>query len=373
MIKMFCDSLKGLYLFLILTTSCQSRLPEERMLEKGIQFLLAQQAEDGGWHSQQHGLLKGGQAYTPFVLDALLEAQESDVHIPPDKIDRALHFIRRLCDEEGVLGRNDPQILEYPNYATAYALKVLSRLNQGQDQALIRKMQTYLIGQQFVDSWMNRQHPAYGGWGFGETNLGPGFVGHVDLSNTRKILESLRESGFEMEQIRKNTRIFLDLCQHKGIEEVYDGGFYYSPVLMATNKAGKLSSGDSNYARSYATATSDGVLALLALGVSQKDKALQDARQWLLENESWDLPAGIPKDQPQDWGPTIRIYHLAVRAESYQALGIKGDWKNDLLLNLEVFQREDGSFANPAGARNKENDPILATTLALKALLAARN
>src|SRR5258708_6568718 len=42
-------------------------------LRRATEFLWAQQAEDGGFHSKTYGLLKAGQALTPFVLDALLD------------------------------------------------------------------------------------------------------------------------------------------------------------------------------------------------------------------------------------------------------------------------------------------------------------
>ena len=42
-------------------------------LAKAAGYLWKQQAADGGWHSHTYGLLRSGQALTPFVLGALLE------------------------------------------------------------------------------------------------------------------------------------------------------------------------------------------------------------------------------------------------------------------------------------------------------------
>ncbi|MEO1655091.1 MAG: hypothetical protein AAFU64_16205 [Bacteroidota bacterium] len=61
----------------ILFPSCQSESPEEKMLGSAIDYLWHQQGEDGGWHSAEHGILRGGQAYTPFILDALLSASQN--------------------------------------------------------------------------------------------------------------------------------------------------------------------------------------------------------------------------------------------------------------------------------------------------------
>ena len=47
------------------------------------------------------------------------------------------------------------------------------------------------------------------------------------------------------------------------------------------------------------------------------------------------------------------------------------DWRAKLFAALAAEQRADGSFANPANAV-KEDDPILATSLAIRALVACR-
>jgi len=52
--------------------SC-SRSDSREGVRKAAQYLWAQQAEDGGWHSRAYGLLRSGQSLTPFVLDALLD------------------------------------------------------------------------------------------------------------------------------------------------------------------------------------------------------------------------------------------------------------------------------------------------------------
>jgi hypothetical protein len=49
-------------------------------------------------------------------------------------------------------------------------------------------------------------------------------------------------------------------------------------------------------------------------------------------------------------------------------MGKKGSWKNEIVRLLRERQREDGSFANPFGSPNKEDDPLLATTLVVRTL-----
>ncbi len=92
-------------------------------LQAAAEYLWSQQADDGGWHSPQYGLMRSGQALTPFVLDGLLTAPESIAPRPEGGVNRALEFIRRRLDKNGSLGHADPDFAEYPVYSTAYALQ----------------------------------------------------------------------------------------------------------------------------------------------------------------------------------------------------------------------------------------------------------
>jgi hypothetical protein len=68
-------------------------------------------------------------------------------------------------------------------------------------------------------------------------------------------------------------------------------------------------------------------------------------------------------------------YYLAASAHALRALGVREappgrDWRRDLADTLARSQRVDGSFRNPSFLM-KEDDPLIATTLALLALTAA--
>jgi hypothetical protein len=321
-------------------------------------------------------LLRGGQAWTPYVLHALLEAPDDVCEQPSEQIDVALDFIRRHTNAESVLGLSDPDILEYPNYATAYALRVLVRAGAPADSVLIKQMAAYLAGQQFVEARsVERDDWAYGGWGFGERVLPPGSVGHVDLSHSRRILQALREAGYEEPAVYRHAEVFLRLLQKKtdrlGADTSYfDGGFFASPVVEDVNKASRETnaSAEQPVFRSYATTTSDGILALLAAGVPPSDECVRAAMAWLRQHPAWEYPEGIPQDDPDQWHRVLFFYHLAVRSEAYAALKEPGTWRGDVVALLAEKQRGDGSFSNPYGAPNKEDDPLLATAMAVQAL-----
>ncbi len=58
---------------------CGSSDLDERgqLLRTTAEYLWTQQGEDGGWHSETHGLLRGGETWTPFVAHYLFQIPDS--------------------------------------------------------------------------------------------------------------------------------------------------------------------------------------------------------------------------------------------------------------------------------------------------------
>ncbi|MGI8979920.1 MAG: prenyltransferase/squalene oxidase repeat-containing protein [Pirellulaceae bacterium] len=310
---------------------------------------------------------------------------------PPERTEQALRFIRTHLNEDGVLGFHDPEVLEYPNYSTAYALRCLVLAGDPGDRSRILKMRAYLVRQQFDEAaGFPPSDPAFGAWGFGGQRK-PGSSGHVDLAHTRRVLQALRESatagfGDEGDQaVFQRAQAFLRLTQRHPDEirpqplppdlkasgfVPFDGGFYFSPVVLAANK-GRLApveESGSAYFRSYATTTCDGALALLMAGVTREEPRVQDAAKWLKDHPRLQRPEGIPEDESAPWGDALHFYHLAARGELYAALNWPGDWRTVLRGLVSAEQQVDGSFRNSLSSLMKEDDPILATTLAAIAL-----
>src|SRR5213593_2167695 len=143
-----------------------SRRENSSPLQRAAQYLWAQQAEDGGFHSATYGLLRSGQSLTPFVLDALLGVSEKVSPANPAGIDRALEFITKHTNAEGALGLMDETAADYPNYATALAVAVAFKARRNGVHLDVQPMVTELLDQQFIETngWTPGE-AVYGAWG----------------------------------------------------------------------------------------------------------------------------------------------------------------------------------------------------------------
>ena len=322
---------------------------ERSSLARAAQYLWAQQAADGGFHSATYGLLRSGQSLTPFVLGALLRVPDAIAPAPAGAVDRALAFIKRCTRADGAVGVADGDA-DYPNYATALAVDALVAAQRTVDFAA---MVAQLRVQQFSEAngWAP-EHTAYGGWGMGGAIRVPPAAGHVDLSMTRFVLEALRASGVDgSDPAMTRARVFLERSQNR------DGGFFFSPVTPALNKAGQSAEGFV----SYGTTTADGVLALRATGVPDSDDRITRAIAWLDRNHRSDRVPGFDEgESPQpSWRSGLRFYYAAAIAR------VRPQHRVRL-----PEQADDGSFRN-ANGRVKEDDPLIATTFAIQVLTRA--
>jgi hypothetical protein len=314
-------------------------------LTRAAQYLWAQQAADGGFHSTTYGLLRSGQSLTPFVLGALLRVPDATVQ--DAAVDRALAFIRSHTSADGAAGVTGD--VDYPNYATALAVDALVAAHRLTED--IAPMVAQLRAQQFSEAngW-TREHPAYGGWGMGGATRRPPDTGHVDLSMTRVVLEALCAAGVDgSDPAMTRARVYLERSQSR------DGGFFFSPVTPALNKAGRSAEGFV----SYGTTTADGVLALRASGVPDSDDRIARGIAWLDKHHQPDRVPGFDENErPQtSWRTGLRFYYAAAIARVRPQLRVRLPEQGD-----------DGSFRNVNG-RVKEDDPLIATTLAIHCLI----
>ena len=334
-------------------------------LARAAQYLWSQQAADGGWHSHTYGLLRSGQSLTPFVLEALLQLPDEVASLPRAKLDSAVAFIVKNTQPGGALGMADPSIPDYPNYSTALAVSALCLARTPGWEPAVRNMIAYLRSEQFTEQngW-HREDPAYGAWGMGGLRRTPPDTGHVDLSMTKYVLEALRAAGVSASDgIYEHARVFVERCQNfdPAHPDDADGGFFFSTTEYDTNKAGH----DGKHFRSYGTTTADGILALLATGRDASHPRVAAAQRWLVSHHrDMDVP-GFVGQAYQRWPHGLAFYYASASTQAFRALHVEAGSR--VADSLKRTQRTDGSWSNPENLV-KEDDPLIATAFAIRAL-----
>ncbi len=314
--------------------------PPPSSLDRAVGWL-RRQSGDGVFRSSTYGFFAEGQSLTPFVTLALLRA---DVDVDPAGV-------LSLRAEDGSWGLAT-SVPDYPVYATSLALTCLRELGAASSSAWLR-------AQQLLDGWSDT--PAHGGFPMGSRKPPkPPHAGHVDLSMTRRAIEALADDDAWDDDARAAARGFVLRCRTD------DGGFVYSPVQPMLNKgAGGPASG-------YGSATCDGLLALLALGAPPDDAIVAAAHAFVVANHRLDANPGLAGGPMAAFGPAMRGYYRAASAEVFARLGGPDGWRATMTSAIEAEQRDDGSFANESPLQ-KEDDPLVATALAVSALVSARS
>ena len=282
---------------------------------RAVAWLMKQEA-GGLWKSETYALLKSGQVLTPFVLYAVSHAPEPERAPFRDRIDRALD---RLPIEGA----------EYPSYSLALSILALKRLRPGADVGdLERSLKALQLTE--ANGW-NPDDVEYGGWDHGVVPPKKPQCQNPDMSVTAMAAEAL---GGDVKAER-----FARTHRHK------EGGYFFtlSRNWLHQNKAGP--------GTPYATPTYD---ALRILGDEAPERAWFDA-----------LPESAPRvfDLPEKWEDALFFYHAFARSKVRPS--------KELGRAVAARQRQDGSFAS-AHALMKEDDPLIATGLALIAMARCR-
>ena len=245
---------------------------------------------------------------------------------------------------------------KYPLYSLTLGIIVLSAPVNAAHKGARDKLVKLLLGLQ-----------TNGGWGYAGSRQPP------NISATVYAVGALSLAGMPVDSpALVAAKTFVESCQNFG--EGGDGGFFFSPGEPDGNKAGPKEGG--GY-RSYGSATSDGVRALLRLGHTPGSPRVVAARDWL--GAHFD-----PSQNPGDFRPGDEVrrhsayyYYAWSVAHALRALGTKtagaGDkpWGQSLAEELLRRQGKDGAWKNQY-SEVRENDPIVATSFAMAALGVSR-
>lgn len=333
-------------------------LDRAAVIRRGLDFVLRHQDRRGAIPSEYYGVLRHGTSLAALAAWVISRQSQPERSRHRAALEQLLEFLR------GVTVPGDA-VLDYPNYTRAYYLRALAALGEHPEEQA--RIAADLGRFQFsaANGW-SLDDLGYGGWGLGaEVPTKPFGTDFVNLSVTTAVIEALTEAkAWPSGASERAARSFVTSCYVATSGRVR--GFVYSPGDHVYG--GKAGRDDDGKAVVYAAPTADGMRALLALGQRSIPTSVEEARQWLAVRFGWRdasrpvLRQAFSASFPME--PALRYYTLASVAETARALG-----RPVLEHGLLESQRVDGSWSNP-DSRMKEDDPVLATLLALRALSA---
>jgi len=312
-----------------------------------VAWLLAKQSADGAWRSDTYGAFRDGRALTPMVLRALSAGDPAGV-----ARDRACAWL---------LGQGAGLFEMYPVHLASDVLGSLPRCPALKPLADIARARL-----------LSLQCPQTGGWSYSLSapptsgELSP--IEQSNLAATTLAIEGLRAGGIPAGDPRlSRALIFIRSCQNHATGDAAfdDGGFFQLPGDPVRNKAGNAGVDRSGKPRhfSYASATADGLRALLLCGESPDSPQVTAAAAWL-DGFTWDTlgarnsPVELVYHTARGMGRCAVVYPPMVASSAR------------LAASLVAKQRTEGSWRHPAG-RLREDCEIVATAMALEALSSA--
>lgn len=336
-------------------------------LIQAAEYLAGQQGRDGGWHSQTYGQLKDGAGVTALALYAISFLPQDARQTLARPIERGLAFFAAGLAKRKSIASPDGT-LDYPTYAGAMWLVSRQRLGKPAPPAQTAIVRDYLLSAQVAEErGFAADHPQYGGWDFLGQEDAQGITTGTNISVTAQVLAALAGDQAADKRVAtavQRAKAWVLRCQQP------DGGFCFTTEPMSlNNKAGFLDE-QRLRPRSYGTATCDGILALVAIGMDPAAEPIHKAVAWLRERKSLELVPGFEDLPPElGWQRGLRFYYYAALAQVLPLLpDPERTTRREALLKLLIAaQRADGGFVSDSD-RMRENDPLIATSLAIIAL-----
>lgn len=356
------------------------------MRDKAADYLLTQQdAATGGWSVREGG------PNLPAITGLVLLGMTADGAIAnrdratTRAIDRGFEYV--LSMQQGDGGVYD-RIL--PQYNTAIALAALSRRDDDRARDAARRAIAFLRTLQYSEDnpneelRVNRDHPFYGGIGYGGS-------GRPDNSNMHMFMLALQEAGVSADDPAvQRALVFLqrtqmddrvnDMAYARGSRQ---GGFIYSTspsgeqMGAGESKAGTieetLSDGTTaSRLRAYGSMTYAGFKSYVYAQLPADDVRVTAALDWIRQHYTVEENPGIGTDGYYYFILTFSRALDAYGQPTLEVVATDGsqaivNWADDLIEQLATLQNEDGSFRS-VDDRWMENNPVLITAYSLIAL-----
>lgn len=369
------------------------------MVGGALDTLVAAQAEDGSFpHFQLED--RPSPAMTALAARALAEwvpAEDEDSERRVALI-AAIARLKQWIEDDGGISAAGLSI-GHRSYATAAAICAMQRDNPEEHKDAVARMRDWLLARQVdEDHGYSPLDWRYGGFPYYESLDSDRL--RTDLSINSWVIEGLQAAGVpSSDPCWRKMGLFLDLTQNYAVvsedpddaaaeADWRDGGFAFSPRNSKVRQGVPISSSLLIYP-SYGSATADGLRTLIAVDGHASSPRATAALQWLARNYDIEGNPGFSRETAP-WDKGIRFYYLhslarallLARVTKLEVVESDGDasgpavlhsWPDELVRELARRQSRKGGYWKNTSALMNENNPLLATCLALLALDAARD
>lgn len=340
-----------------------------RSIDRGNQYLAKTQTNEGYWGDGKHPAL------TALALTSALRAP---AYKPNESIDKGYQWLIGQQKENGGIYSQS-----LGTYNTATSITAFIASEETSFHPAILRAREYLIGQQ--TDWDTKgkvDNKFDGGIGYGGT------YDHSDMSNTHLSIEALKLSQHiaKDDASKKHPELnweaaiqFISRTQNlKATNDQpdisNDGSFVYFP---GNSKAGHTEGADgSKSLRGYGSMSYAGLLSMVYADLDANDPRVTAVKNWLNNNFTVKENPGLATTEDPELGQQGLYYYYHAMAKALAAAeidtltdqhGNPANWRNELANQLIKNQREDGSWIN-SNNRWWEGDPTLTTAYAVLTL-----
>ena len=344
-------------------------------LRRGGAFLLGE-AQDGLW-----GFQGPDPGISAMVLGALLTMPKPRSAATRAAIEKGLDWLVTMQKEDGSIHAG-----QLANYVTSSAVLALARGGRDKDKPVIAKARAFLVELQADEG--DDYQPSdryYGGIGYG----GDEKPDLSNLQMALEALNAAgAEPG---DPTMTKALSFLERCQNRSesndlklvrgevtTKSGDDGGAGYAP---GESKAGFVELPDGTQVpRSYGSMTYALLKGYLFAGLKNDDPRVVAAWNWLSKNYTLEVNPGFEAsgDPTAAYQGLFYYFYTMARAldlygsdEIKDAAGDSHAWRGELVGRISAMQRQDGSWVNENAERWYEGNPVLATAYAMLTVDAA--
>ncbi len=330
-------------------------------IRRGADFLKRSQEEDGHFSK---GLVDPKPAYTALIVDALARSPEKYREKDHAFLEKA---VKAIVAKQQPNGSVCTPIFNLDTYSTAMSVLALTALENPEYQPVVEKAKRYLLDVQYKDDEDNNSN-------FGAAGYTKG--GKTSGDMTANWVEALKATGVkENDEAFKNAQKFFSRIQNTetndkpnigGKEAGKDGGFYYRP---GESKPSDEIKNGIHVLKSYGLMSYAGLKSFMYMNVPKDDPRVASAHKWVLDNYTLEENKNIGADG--------LFYYYQTMAKALAAYGDKTittsdgkqhDWAKELSDTIVSLQDADGSWHNKQSSRWMENDPVMVTAFAIRAL-----